>query len=70
MSGRFEGRRVLVTGGARGQGRNHAVRFAREGADVAVLDIAAAEMETVAYPLGSRAELEETAELVAAEGGR
>jgi SDR family mycofactocin-dependent oxidoreductase len=70
VSGRFEGRRVLVTGGARGQGRNHAVRFAREGADVAVLDIAAGEMETVAYPLGTRAELEETAELVAAEGGR
>ena len=33
MSGRFEGRRVLVTGGARGQGRNHAVRFARAAAE-------------------------------------
>jgi len=70
MSGRFEGRRVLVTGGARGQGRSHALRFAREGADVAVLDIAAGEMETVPYPLAGREELEETAALVEAEGGR
>jgi SDR family mycofactocin-dependent oxidoreductase len=70
VSGRFEGRRVLVTGGARGQGRSHALRFAREGADVAVLDLAVEEMETVAYPLASRAELEETAALVEAEGRR
>ncbi|MBS1678908.1 MAG: mycofactocin-coupled SDR family oxidoreductase [Actinobacteria bacterium] len=61
---------MLVTGAARGQGRNHAVRFAREGADVALLDLAVEEMETVAYPLGSRAELEETAALVKAAGRR
>jgi SDR family mycofactocin-dependent oxidoreductase len=70
MSGRFEGRRVLVTGGARGQGRNHAVRFAREGADVAVLDIVSGAMETVEYPLPGPEELEETVGLVEAEGGR
>ena len=35
--GRFDGKVVLITGGARGQGRSHAVRFAREGADVAFL---------------------------------
>ncbi len=32
---RFDGRTALVTGAARGQGRSHAVAFAREGADVA-----------------------------------
>jgi NAD(P)-dependent dehydrogenase (short-subunit alcohol dehydrogenase family) len=37
--GRFEGKVAFVTGGARGQGRSHAVNLAREGADVAVLDI-------------------------------
>jgi NAD(P)-dependent dehydrogenase (short-subunit alcohol dehydrogenase family) len=35
--GRFEGKAALVTGGARGQGRSHAVGVARGGADVAVL---------------------------------
>lgn len=70
MSGRFEGRKVLVTGAARGQGRNHAIRFAREGADVAVLDLAAGEIETVPYPIATAAELEETVALVEAEGRR
>ena len=36
--GRFAGRRVLVTGGARGIGAGIAARFAHEGARVAVLD--------------------------------
>ena len=33
---RFEGHRVLVTGGSRGLGRDMAVRFAAEGASVFV----------------------------------
>ena len=36
--GRFAGRRVIVTGGARGIGAGIAARFAQEGARVAVLD--------------------------------
>lgn len=37
----FDGKTVFITGGARGQGRSHALAFAREGADVAFCDVAA-----------------------------
>ncbi len=47
--GRMDGKVVLVTGAARGQGRAHAVRLAGEGADVIAVDVAAP-VETVAYP--------------------
>jgi 3-oxoacyl-[acyl-carrier protein] reductase len=39
MSGRLSGKKALVTGGARGIGGAIATAFAREGADVAVLDL-------------------------------
>jgi (+)-trans-carveol dehydrogenase len=60
---------AFVTGAARGQGREHAVYLAREGAAVIATDICG-DMDVVEYPLGTRAELEETAALVEAEGGR
>ena len=41
MEQRYVGKTALVTGAARGQGRAEAMRFAQEGADVAVLDICA-----------------------------
>jgi len=67
--GKFDGKVVLITGGARSQGRSHAVSFAREGADVAICDIAA-QLDTVPYPMGSRAELDETVKLVEDEDRR
>ena len=36
--GALDGRVALITGGARGQGRAHAVAMAGEGADIAVAD--------------------------------
>src|SRR5260370_23552424 len=57
--GRFDGKVVLVTGGARGQGRSHALAFAREGAEIVVTDIAK-QVETVPYPMSSEADLAET----------
>jgi len=39
--GKLEGQVAFITGAARGQGRSHAVRLAREGADIIAVDICA-----------------------------
>jgi NAD(P)-dependent dehydrogenase (short-subunit alcohol dehydrogenase family) len=46
--GRFEGKTVVVTGGAHGIGRASALRFASEGANVAIVDVRIDEAEVVA----------------------
>ncbi|ODQ86383.1 mycofactocin-coupled SDR family oxidoreductase [Mycolicibacterium holsaticum] len=61
--GRVEGKRALVTGAARGQGRHHAVRLAEEGADVVLLDICA-DIPGVGYPMATPEDLDETVRLV------
>jgi SDR family mycofactocin-dependent oxidoreductase len=62
-TGRVAGKRVLVTGAARGMGRSHAVRLAEEGADLLLVDICAS-LPALEYPLASREDLDETARLV------
>jgi len=57
----FDGKTVLITGAARGVGRACAERFARDGADLVLLDIAH-DLDTVPYSLGSRQQLATTAE--------
>ena len=69
MSGRVEGKKVLITGAARGMGRSHAVRLAQEGADVILIDICES-LPAVEYPLATTDELAETARLVEAQGRR
>lgn len=64
-----EGRVVLITGGARGQGRSHAVALARLGADVAVCDLGH-DLAEVGYPMATSADLDETVRQVEAEGRR
>src|SRR3954453_13452690 len=61
--GLLDGKVALITGGARGQGRAHALAYAREGADVVVADIAD-QMATVPYPMGTQEDLDETVRLV------
>jgi SDR family mycofactocin-dependent oxidoreductase len=67
QSGTLQGRVALVTGAARGQGRSHAVRLAREGADVIALDICSP-VPTITYPAATAADLAETVRAVEAEG--
>ncbi|ACZ40273.1 mycofactocin-coupled SDR family oxidoreductase [Sphaerobacter thermophilus] len=61
--GKLDGKVAVITGGARGQGRSHAVTLAREGADIVICDIAA-QIDTVPYPMATPADMEETVRLV------
>jgi len=67
--GMLDGKVALITGGARGQGRAHAVTCAREGADVIIAD-AIDQLPTVPYKLATKDDLDETARLVEACGRR
>ncbi len=65
---RFEDKVVLITGAARGQGREHARRFAAEGANVIAVDACAPILPDVAYEAATEEDLRETARLVEQEG--
>ncbi|MFE7424895.1 SDR family oxidoreductase [Streptomyces sp. NPDC014735] len=64
---RLSGTTALITGAARGLGRACATAFAREGADLVLLDICA-DLPGVPYPLGTSGQLEHTAELCREHG--
>ena len=67
MTGQFDGKVVFISGAARGQGRSHAVRFAEEGADVIAVDLCG-QLDSVAYPMATREDLDETVNLVEKTG--
>jgi SDR family mycofactocin-dependent oxidoreductase len=64
----LEGRVAFITGAARGQGRAHAVRLAREGVKIVGVDICE-DIASMDYPNASAADLAETVKQVEALGG-
>src|ERR1035441_9982774 len=69
MVGRLDGKVALITGAAGCQGRSHAVRLARDGADLIAVDICR-QIDSVAYPLATPADLARTVSEVEALGRR
>jgi SDR family mycofactocin-dependent oxidoreductase len=65
--GRFDGKVAFITGGARGQGRSHAVAFAEGGADVVVVDLCR-QLPTVQHSMSTEEDLAETVRLVEKTG--
>jgi len=67
--GSLEGKVAFISGAARGQGRAHAVRLSREGADIIAIDICE-DIASMDYPNASEADLAETVALVEAQDRR
>jgi (+)-trans-carveol dehydrogenase len=65
--GTLEGRVIVISGAARGQGRAHAVRLAREGANIVAFDICAGFNYSTA-DAATEADPGETQRLVESEG--
>ena len=68
--GLVDGKVALVTGAGRGQGRSHAVRLAKEGADVIAVDVCANTVETIPYSLSTEDDLDATVKEIEAADRR
>ena len=68
MTGRLEGKTAFITGAARGVGRSHALRLAKEGAAIVAVD-SCGPIEAVPYSMPDEKDLDETRNLVDQAGG-
>jgi (+)-trans-carveol dehydrogenase len=68
-AGRLDGKVALVTGAARGQGRSHTFRLARDGANIIAVDTTAA-IKELPYPQATADDLTETVAAVRDIGRR
>jgi SDR family mycofactocin-dependent oxidoreductase len=69
IMGRVDGKVAFITGGARGQGRSHALRLAEEGADIIAVDMCRP-LTSARYNLASPEDLADTAREIGALGRR
>ncbi|HET8930034.1 MAG TPA: mycofactocin-coupled SDR family oxidoreductase [Acidimicrobiales bacterium] len=65
----FAGKVAVITGGARGQGRSHAVALAERGADIAICD-RCDDVDGIPYPMATSTDLQDTKRTVEATGRR
>ncbi len=68
--GKFDDKVVVITGGARGQGRSHARALAAEGAHVALWDLANGQNQRPPYRMASAEDMAETVRQVEQVGGK
>ncbi len=66
---KLKGKVALISGVARGQGRAHAIRLAREGAQIIGFDLCA-QIDTVPYPMATPDDLAQTVKEVEATDRR
>jgi (+)-trans-carveol dehydrogenase len=68
--GRLDDKVAFITGAARGQGRSHAVRLAKEGANIIAIDSCGAgdAYPWMTYPMATKEDLAETVKRVEATG--
>jgi SDR family mycofactocin-dependent oxidoreductase len=69
MPGAVTGKVALITGGARGHGRSHALALASVGADSAFLDIGS-NVPGIGYDLANENDIDETRQLIERTGVR
>lgn len=68
--GKLDGRVALITGGARGQGRSHAITLASEGAHIVMMDNLLVDVPHQDYPGGSLEEYEQTQQMLTDLGAK
>ncbi len=64
MTGTLDGKVAFITGAARSQGRSHALRLAKEGADIIAIDLCGPVDTIEMYPGATEADLAETVKQV------